>query len=85
MNAALCYLMLIFTKTKALAQQNAITAVCVCVYVCVFFMHWVAVVLRSIQYLSYGPHIAERAKLIPVCNPSSEIEVQAAAARSQRQ
>lgn len=43
-------------------------------------MHaWVTVVPRSIQCLSYGPDIATRAKLIPVCNPSSEIEVQAAA------
>lgn len=41
------------------------------------FMHaWVTVVPRSIQCLSYGPDIATRAKLIPVC---SEIEVQAAA------
>lgn len=29
--------------------------------------------------LSYGPDIATRVKLIPVCNPGSEIEVQAAA------
>lgn len=45
----------------------------------------VAVVQRSIHCLFYGADIAARAKLIPVSNPSSEIEVQAAADRSQRQ
>lgn len=57
---------------------------CLCMFL-VCGMLWVAVDQRRIQCLFYGPDIAARAKLIPVCNPSSEIEVQAAADRSQRQ
>lgn len=82
------YNMLIFTeKNQSLSStEKAITAMCVCSSLHSFYsILLVAVVHRSIQCLSYGPDIAERTKLIPVCNPSSEIEVQSAADRSQRQ
>lgn len=75
------YLILIFIDQSFSSTEQAITAICVCFH-SVCSMHWSQ---GAYSVYAMDQILWARAKLIPVCNPSGEIEVQAAADRSQRQ